>query len=157
MEMEHNKKQVKRINDTMNWKISYIISAFLVVIAGNVQGQGLNLPAIAKMPTEIVEDWLVALDKNDFNTAYDLTKNISRIAFYDRQQFNLGYGCINRVEINSISETSRGNYSATVNASYNAFDPCNSDLELKQVFTLKKGSSGKWTIVEVENIKVIQK
>lgn len=138
-------------------KLKWIIPILLVAIVGNVQGQSLNLPVIAKEPVEIVEDWLVALDKNDFNTAYDLTKNISRLAFYDRQQFNLGYGCIDRVDIIGISEISRGNYSATVNASYNAFDPCNSNLELKQVFTLKKGSSGKWRIVEVENVSVIHK
>ncbi len=95
-------------------------------------------------PIATVVSFLKALDKQDFKTAYSLQK-VAAWGDYRHFSSTKGFGGIVQVDVDTIYLQSENTFNAEVFVSARYIDPANSNLDLKEVFNLRK-IQGKWYI-----------
>jgi len=101
---------------------------------------------------ETVKNWITALGKQDFSTAY-YTMSPKARGDYNKFISTKAYGGISKTNIHSVDVTSSSGCYYEVVAVYDSYDPSNRDGKFTQKFEVSN-CDGSWLITSVKNMKV---
>lgn len=102
--------------------------------------------------SELVKNWITALGKQDFSTAYNMMTPKAR-GDYHKFISTKAYGGITKTNIHSVDVTSSSGCYYEVVAVYDSYDPSNRDGKFTQKFEVSN-CDGSWLITSVKNMKV---